>query len=118
MTIRAVPITRTPVSELVPLEEIAERLEIHTDTVRRWIKADMADGGNRVPGSRGEGSRYIVIRAVFERAMRDGREPEPRPVYTAPDLTDLRDHLRQRAADDLALADRITAAIETSRKAS
>jgi len=110
--------TPQPASELVPLDEAAERLGIHTDTLRRWIKADMADGRNRVPGSRGEGSKYVILRAVFDRALRDGVEPPRTPEIVSPDLTEIVQHLRRRATEDLALADDIAALIADTRRAS
>jgi uncharacterized protein YjcR len=46
-------------------DEGAERLGMHPNTVRRWIRKDMADGQHRIPGGRCEGSRFVIIRAVF-----------------------------------------------------
>ena len=64
--------------ETLTVEQAAKRLDISVDTARRWIREDAKDGGNRVPGGRYHGSRYVVIRAVFDRAMRTGIEPERR----------------------------------------
>lgn len=119
MSIRSIPLTPPePDNELVPFEEAAKRLRISVITLRRWIKADMVDGKSRVPGSRGEGSKYVIVRAIFEQAMHYGREPERMPTVIAPDLTEMVTMLRQRAADDLALADRIAVAMHDTRKAS
>jgi len=76
----------------------------------------MADGGNRVPGGRGEGTKYIIMRAVFDRAMRYGQEPERAPTIVSPDLEDIAKHLRQRAAEDLELADRIEVVMREARR--
>jgi hypothetical protein len=117
VSIRTFPIPQAePESELIPLEEVGERFGVHIDTVRKWIKADMADGRNRVPGSRGEGSRYIVVRAIFERALRDGVEPPRSPKIVAPDLTHIVDHLRRRATEDLALADNIAGLMASTKE--
>jgi excisionase family DNA binding protein len=96
----ALPETMTP-------DEVADRLGMKLDTVRRWIRADMADGGHRIPGGRCEGSRFVIIRAVFERAMRQGIEPESSVQVVTPDVLELAARLRQRAAEDLELADRL-----------
>lgn len=119
--IRTIPLTTPapePDGEIVPLDEAAKRLSISTDTLRRWIKADLVDGKGRVPGARGEGSAYRIVRAVFEQAMRYGREPERLPTIANPDLAGYIAHLRQRAADDLAFADQLSAALHDTRKAS
>ena len=83
---------RTTPRELVSLAEAAQRLGICVPTLRRWIAADMADrqaGGtfSRVPGGRTFGTRYVIFRAVFERALVDGIEPDaPRKRQPIPFL--------------------------------
>jgi hypothetical protein len=110
MPIRAVPINlpdTDDVPETMDLHVVGRRLGIHADTVRRGIRDDMADGGRRIPGGRKVGGRYLVIRAVFERAMRHGIEPEPSVQVVTPDVLELAARLRQRAAEDMELADRL-----------
>jgi len=85
----------TPVNETISVADAAKRLGISVDTCRKWIRQDMVDGAGRVPGGRCLDTMYIVIRAVFERAMRDGHEPErikPAPEPTV-DLPAIRAHL-------------------------
>lgn len=91
-----------PPSDLLPIAEAAERLGIHPTTLRQWMRLDMEDGKGRVPGGRCEGRNYVVIRAVFDRAMRDGIEPErPTAAAQGPDvltvLEELIAKLRQSA---------------------
>jgi hypothetical protein len=81
MPIRTVPMNRPPspdLPEIISPNDVADRLGMHPDTVGRGIREDMEDSGKRIPGGRCIGSRYFVIRAVFERAMRQGIEPEAR----------------------------------------
>ena len=88
-----------PLSEVMDVAEVARILDIHPDTVRRGIREDMVDGGRRIPGGRHIGSRYFVIRAVFERAVRDGVEPERvERVEPAVDLEAARRCLAELAA--------------------
>jgi len=68
------------VPDTMDVSEAAARLGMHDDTVRRGIREDMQDGGRRIPGGRHIGSKYLIIRAVFERAMRDGVEPERKEI--------------------------------------
>jgi uncharacterized membrane protein len=112
MSIRAFPLsasgtTANEQSETVPFDEVARRMGKSTETIRRWIKADLINGKGRVPGSRGEGSSYVVIRAVFERAMREGREPERVRVVVPADLQDAIDALREQGTKCFAEADRL-----------
>ena len=107
-----------PASELIPLEEVAERYGVHIDTVRRWIKADLADGKHRVPGARGEGSRYIVLRAPFERAVRDGIEPARSPELPLADVAAIAGDLQELANDLLQRAAALHHLTTATRKAS
>jgi hypothetical protein len=109
MPVRSVPINlpeREELPETIAINDVAHRLGVSPETIRRGIRSDMADGGRRIPGGRAIGSRYFVVRAVFERAMRGGIEPEVTNQHVAPDVLDLAARLRQRAAEDLELADR------------
>jgi DNA-binding transcriptional MerR regulator len=110
MPIRTVPsnLPRTPeLPETIDVAEVAARLGIHPTTCRKWTKADMIDGGRRVPGGRCLDTKYVVLRSVFERAMRHGIEPETAAQVMTPDVIELAARLRQRAAEDLELADRL-----------
>jgi hypothetical protein len=103
MPIRSVPISllaAEPSSELMPIAEAAARLGVHEDTLRRWMRLDMEDGKGRVPGGRCEGRYYLIFRAVFDRALREGDEPPARPISKGFDRHTLADILR-RIADDL-----------------
>lgn len=115
-SIRAIPFEKPkPESELVSLEEAAERLGVSPDTVRRWIKADMADGKGRVPGGRFDG-RYAIIRAVFDRAMRHGIEPERTPIVIAPEISQIVSQMRRQAMETLEYAAELEAAAIATRR--
>lgn len=86
-----------PAPETIPVAEAARRLGISADTCRKWMRADMADGAGRVPGGRCLGSAYVIVRATFDRALRDGLEPERTKPAPGPavDLAAIRRHLAE-----------------------
>ena len=109
MSIRVVPLpspTTAQLPECIAIPDVAKRLGKSPATIRRWIELDMQDGGRRVPGGRkGDGESLVVIRAVFERAMRDGIEPAPRPIAVSTNVTAVIAELREMAARCTAIAD-------------
>ncbi|MDF2757929.1 MAG: hypothetical protein K0S99_561 [Thermomicrobiales bacterium] len=72
----------------MPLAEAAARCGVSVATLKRAITDDQADKQaghpvHRVPGGRKFGTKYVIFRAVFERAVVEGIEPdaphEPEP---------------------------------------
>ena len=119
MTIKSIPLSDTkPESEMISVEDVAKRLNLHPSTVRTWIRKDMKDGRQRIPGGRCEGTRYIIIRSVFERTMRHGLEPERTPILINPDLESIVRRLRERSVEDLELADQLAAAMRETQSRS
>ena len=86
-----------PVRETYTVAEVAARLGISDDTVRRWMRADAADGGRRVPGGRCHGTMYVILAAVFDRALVDGEEPARHEAAPPLDLAAIRAHLAELA---------------------
>lgn len=114
MSIRVIPLQDTTTEpaeqlpELMTAEEVGKRLHKHPNTIRQWIALDMVDGAGRVPGGRvGQSGTAAIVRAVFERAMRDGIEPARRPITVAPDVTEAIAELREMAARCAAIADHL-----------
>ena len=64
--------------ELVPIAEACTRLKVGESTLYRGL----ADG--KVPGGRQLGNRWIIARAVFERWLVDGIEPDTPLVAESP----------------------------------
>jgi hypothetical protein len=118
---RAIPLQLQPAPELpetITIGEVAKRLGRSPNTIRRWIDLDMQDGMHRVPGARrGDTESIVILRAVFERAMRDGEEPAPRPIAVASGVREAIAELRDMAARCTLLADQLRDAQVLERSA-